>query len=460
LKGSFDVVVIGSGAAGTSAALALSERNLKVLVIEASETQARPNLSSRLPISWRRSPFLRPILSRLAGQSLQSFCYAWEQDPQGFVKDSGWPYSSEDFVWVRGARLGGRMSVEGHGRKFPRFDEIEFQQMSGSNAAWPLGLRDLSSHYDAVESLLGVATPVFLQREAVAEALWPGAPSQMLATGDFSPALTQLRAQPNVSFLSGTRVAHLIFDEAAGGALRALSCVTKSQGLTSFEIPATRVVLAASPFESSRILLASQFSERSPLLGRFIMDHVKSVIDFPVPDSLLRRGVERAQDFYVRHRGSRSGLEFGVQVYVGGDKRMRLSAFGPMQPRFENYLEIDEFSRDDWGIATLRVRCSHGEQDRALAEDQRDFLEKAAHSESCAVTLRPGLACHEAGGLRMGAETDNSVVNSDLQIWQNKEISVVDASVFPSVGSLNPTLTVMALARRAALGFTKTAAVP
>ena len=460
MKGSFDVVVIGAGAAGTSAALALSERNLKVLVIEASETQARPDLTSRLPISWSRSPRVRPILSRLAGQPLQSFCYAWEQDPQGFVRDSEWPYSSEDFVWVRGARLGGRMSVEGHGRKFPRFDEFEFQQADGSSAAWPVGLRDLSSHYESVESLLGVVTPEFLQREDVAEALWPGAPSQMLATGDFSRALTQLRALRNVSFLSRTRVSGLVFDEGAGGALRALSCVTKNKGLTPFEIPATRVVLAASPFESSRMLLASQFSERSPILGRFIMDHVKSVIDFPAPDSVLRLGVGGAQDFYVRHRGSRSGLEFGVQVYLGVDSRMRLRAFGPMQPRFENCLEIDESSRDAWGIATLRIRCSHGEQDRALAEDQREFLEKAARSESRAVTLRSGLACHEAGGLRMGTELENSVVNSDLQVWQNKEISVVDASVFPSVGRLNPTLTVMALARRAALGFTKTAAVP
>lgn len=454
MKESFDVVVIGAGAAGTSAALALSECNLKVLVVEASEKQAHPDLMSQLPISWRRSPLLRPILSRLAAQPLQSLCYAWEQDPQGFVKDSEWPYSNQGFVWVRGARLGGRMSVQGHGRKFPRFDESEFQQASGTDTSWPVGLRDLISHYESVESLLRVATPEFLQREALAGSLWPGAPSQMLPTGDFSRALSQLRAQPNVSFLSGTRASHLIFDEVADGSLHAISCVTRSKGVAPFEIPASRVVLAASPFESNRILMASRFFERSPLMGHFLMDHVKSFIEFPFPESISRLGLEGTRDCYVQHRGSRSGLEFGVQAYQGGDRRMRLSAFGPMQPRFENFLEIDESLRDSWGIATLRVHCSHGEQDRALAEDQRDFLEKAARSESRALTLRPGLACHEAGGLRMGTELENSVVNPDLQIWQHREISVVDASVFPSVGRLNPTLTVMALARRAALNFT------
>ena len=130
---------------------------------------------------------------------------------------------------------------------------------------------------------------------------------------------------------------------------------------------------------------------------------------------------------------------------------MRLSAFGPMQPRLENFLELQTESCDAWGLRTLRIVCEHGAHDRDLAEDQREFLEIAARGASRARTLAPGLACHEAGGLRMGWDASTSVVDPSLRLWNHNGVYVVDASVFPSVGRLNPTLTAMALARRAAL---------
>ena len=57
---------------------------------------------------------------------------------------------------------------------------------------------------------------------------------------------------------------------------------------------------------------------------------------------------------------------------------------------------------------------------------------------------------HHAGTTRMGLSPATSVVDTDLRVHGVKNIYVCGASVFPSSGCANPTLTAMALAVRLA----------
>jgi choline dehydrogenase-like flavoprotein len=57
---------------------------------------------------------------------------------------------------------------------------------------------------------------------------------------------------------------------------------------------------------------------------------------------------------------------------------------------------------------------------------------------------------HPAGSTRMGINPFDSVVDPRLRVHRIPNLSVASASVFPSSGSANPTLTVMLLAMRAA----------
>ena len=57
---------------------------------------------------------------------------------------------------------------------------------------------------------------------------------------------------------------------------------------------------------------------------------------------------------------------------------------------------------------------------------------------------------HPAGSTRMGTTPFNSVVDRDLKVHRISNLSVASASVFPSSGSANPTLTIMLLAVRVA----------
>jgi choline dehydrogenase-like flavoprotein len=55
----------------------------------------------------------------------------------------------------------------------------------------------------------------------------------------------------------------------------------------------------------------------------------------------------------------------------------------------------------------------------------------------------------------MGNDPKKSVVNKHCQVHEIPNLYVVDASVFPSSSEKNPTLTIMALAARAADNIAK-----
>ena len=51
---------------------------------------------------------------------------------------------------------------------------------------------------------------------------------------------------------------------------------------------------------------------------------------------------------------------------------------------------------------------------------------------------------------RMGSSARNSVVDAENRVWGMQNVFVADASTFPSASGVNPMLTVMAIAHRAA----------
>lgn len=55
---------------------------------------------------------------------------------------------------------------------------------------------------------------------------------------------------------------------------------------------------------------------------------------------------------------------------------------------------------------------------------------------------------HQAGTCRFGADPATSVLDVDCRAHELDNLYVVDASFFPSIGAVNPALTVMANALR------------
>ena len=66
------------------------------------------------------------------------------------------------------------------------------------------------------------------------------------------------------------------------------------------------------------------------------------------------------------------------------------------------------------------------------------------------ITIEFRGAGHLIGTTRMGSDASNSVVNKDLQAWDHPNLYLVGPGAFPTTATSNPTLTVTALALRAA----------
>ena len=61
-----------------------------------------------------------------------------------------------------------------------------------------------------------------------------------------------------------------------------------------------------------------------------------------------------------------------------------------------------------------------------------------------------GGTAHQAGTLRFGTDPASSVLDLDCKAHQLDNLYVTDASFFPSIGAVNPTLTIIANALRVA----------
>jgi choline dehydrogenase-like flavoprotein len=62
---------------------------------------------------------------------------------------------------------------------------------------------------------------------------------------------------------------------------------------------------------------------------------------------------------------------------------------------------------------------------------------------------------HVVGTHRMGTDSKNSVVNSDLKTWDHHNLYLVGCGSMPTLGTSNPTLTAAAFAYRAVAAIRK-----
>ncbi len=159
----YDAIVVGSGATGGWAAKELTEKGLRVLLLEAGKL-LDPDKDYKM-ISWpyeRKDRALIPQTEVLkARQPIQSKCYACEvYSPHLFVDDIDNPYTTPDgkpFDWIRGRQVGGRTIM--WGRQSYRLSDIEFKAASrdGFGEDWPFSHDELAPYYEKVERFVGIS---------------------------------------------------------------------------------------------------------------------------------------------------------------------------------------------------------------------------------------------------------------------------------------------------------------
>lgn len=158
----FDAIVVGSGMTGGYAAKELTERGLKVLVLERSRPLTHRQYATEFTAPWdatfRNQPDRDLIARDYPIQSRQPFGQFKPENAHHWVKDSEQPYvQAQPYSWIRGGVLGGRSLV--WGRQCYRWapQDFEANKADGHGSDWPIRYKDLEAWYDRVETYMGIS---------------------------------------------------------------------------------------------------------------------------------------------------------------------------------------------------------------------------------------------------------------------------------------------------------------
>lgn len=276
------------------------------------------------------------------------------------------------------------------------------------------------------------------------------------------------------------------------------------------EVSARHVVLACGAFETPRLLLRNGIANSSGLLGRFLTVHFQTFVVGGFPFDLLgERGrsvthlhddfivgddaslaAARAADLpwirggVVEHGSGAGPIQEAVEYPSGPDHtaamqasllRRRLWVFtmqGEDLPQATNRIDLDPAIVDAWGFPAGRMTYSPHRHELVASDHFAPALEqvlRTAGAEWTATATSPPVgplsgngaapetplgtapaSRHIMGTCRMGSDPATSVVDPHGRFWDVDNMLCADSSVFATSAGYNPTLTLVALAHRAA----------
>lgn len=123
---------------------------------------------------------------------------------------------------------------------------------------------------------------------------------------------------------------------------------------------------------------------------------------------------------------------------------------GETLPQERNRVTLAD-ETDQYGLPVARVTYSLCDSDKALVRHAVKFMSHAMDAIGAQdIWAETDDTCHMNGTARMGSDAASSVVNADCRSWDIPNLWVCDGSVFPTVGGVNPSLTIQAIACRTA----------
>ena len=125
-----------------------------------------------------------------------------------------------------------------------------------------------------------------------------------------------------------------------------------------------------------------------------------------------------------------------------------LKMVGEMLPQERNQVSLDD-AKDQYGLPVARVTYSWCDNDKAMIDHALKYMGQGLQAIGATeIWEQKDDTCHMNGGARMGDDPRTSVVNADCRTWDIPNLWVCDGSVFPTVGGVNPSLTIQAIACR------------
>jgi choline dehydrogenase-like flavoprotein len=156
---SYDAIVVGSGISGGWAAKELTEKGLKVLLLERGpNVEHITGYPSALKAPWELPHRGKKSRELIAEHPILHRDLLHEANAEWWADDQDCPYTEvKPFDWFRGYQVGGRSLLWGrHSYRWSDFD-FEANAQDGHGVDWPIRYADLASWYDHVESFAGIS---------------------------------------------------------------------------------------------------------------------------------------------------------------------------------------------------------------------------------------------------------------------------------------------------------------
>ena len=323
----------------------------------------------------------------------------------------------------------------------------------------------------------------------------------------FTDAVREAAGDPdNVRRLFLVPHAHVVKLHNSNGVINSIELYYNGQQKFVPVSPDCAVVLAASTIESTRLALESF---PTPLMGRNLMAHLRSNTTIRIPRSGFGTLPKQLAAAAMLVRGSTPQGRYHFQVTAAAvdspnaeqtmwrmvpdldllDQLLASEEFDRITITFRgigemlgdknatntnsasSWIDLSPFERDEFGMRRAYVNLAATAKDKA----SWDIMDKAAIDLAQALAgdptnveyfydgvwntvppppgkVRDGLGTthHEAGTLWMGTDANKSVVNLDGRFHNIQNAYAAGPVVFPALGSANPSLTALTLARRTA----------
>ncbi|MFN7935270.1 MAG: GMC family oxidoreductase [Bryobacteraceae bacterium] len=428
MKEIYDVLIIGSGAAGGMAGWALARGGAKCLMLDAGpvidyDKQRVMKAVYDLPYRGFGQPGRFPHLV----QASEFDANLWADEKQN-------PYSynaGEQYNWVRIRAVGGKTLR--WGRQSWRLSDYEFKckDHDGHGENWPVSYAELAPFYDRIEPQFKVSgrkeglpqlpDGIYLNddsRDSGCVARFSEAckkrgitaTKMRRATGTLAASsnilLPEALESGNLTLTPNAVVREITVDPKTGLANGAVFLDRRSKRV--YHAKAKIVIVGASTMESTRLMLNSKsrqypngIANSSGVLGHYLFDqfYVKGSVIATVPEARSGkggRGLMGGGGYVVRFRNVKDkqkdfvrgyALDFGSgfspaaryfplygeallkEMNETAGTGFNITTMGEALPLFENHVRIHPTMKDEWGIPSLHISQKYTANEHAMAKD-------------------------------------------------------------------------------------------
>ncbi|MEZ5332706.1 MAG: GMC family oxidoreductase [Thermoanaerobaculia bacterium] len=439
--GPYDVVVLGSGFAGTHLALVTAAAGLETALVEASPEKGLD------------------FVSRGVGSPFE-------------VANAG-----EIDYDANASRV---IAVGGTSRHWTgmvnRLRPTDFRMASefGLEVDWPLGYDDLAPWYcRAEEALAAVGGAVEPLAEPARECAYPRLdndayrPPQVEIDGERPAFFGVARSQrgdgpvrlaeteiprfvslPHAALIAGYQAVELVAGPDGGVEWVRLRDVEGNET----RVRGRAVVVAAGVIETPRLLLRSRLGNGHDLVGRYFVEHPTLAMRFPPgPGVDVPPGHHRTYHYndLFRRRGL-NACHYQLHRLPGGDLEWKMQP--ELEGRPENRVGLSATEVDRYGTPRVELTFGYSERDRRTFDAGLEVLRREARAlgAGAKAAVRRRWRDHPAGTCRMGSSPADGVVDRDHRVFGVDNLYLSGATVFPTSGTSNPTATVVAMTLRLA----------